>query len=325
MLNRQPIFINGFSRGGTTIFTNLLASHPEVCTVSEVHHLFKGHNLSDSPLRVARKCLFHDLPVIVGTAQDFFSPRLVKERKRPPSALQKFIDRVIYREKLRSQNVYFNRFKRPGVEYTRDEIKASRLVIKNIDGMIYGTDTFAEMYPDASFVGLVRNGLALCEGHLRRGRPAEELGRRYRLLVEKMRSDAERLPRYRLFRFEDLLTDPGGCMAELYQHCGLDIQRLQAVRMQVRRVMDRNGQHRLTGNTEWQVVWYDVSDLSSYFQPDVNENQLRRLQPADRDAFLREAGNTMEQLGYSTDVPAASEPVIYSFPSDQQQDLQKAA
>ena len=53
MLNRKPIFINGFSSGGTTILTNVLASHPDVCTVSEIHHLFKGHSLTDTALRAA--------------------------------------------------------------------------------------------------------------------------------------------------------------------------------------------------------------------------------------------------------------------------------
>lgn len=314
MLNRKPIFVNGFSRGGTTIFTNLLASHPDVCTVPEIHHLFKGHNVTDSAARIAYKCLFHDVPVLLSTCQDFFSPRLLVPRCRPSRRLQRFIDRVIFKEKLRCRNSYFNQFKARQVEYTRQEIASSRLVGKCIDGMVYTTDTFAEMYPDATFVGLVRNGLALCEGHLRRGRPAHEIGQRYRELVAKMQADAVRLPHYRLMRFEDLLSDTAGCLHELYEHARLDISKLSSVRMQVRRVMTADGNHQLVGGLEWDVIWLDPASLESYFRHDVNDNQIKRLAETDRDSFLAEAGSTMEQLGYSTDQAHDDEPQVLAFP-----------
>jgi hypothetical protein len=313
MLNRQPIFVNGFSRGGTTILTNLIASHPDVCTVSEVHHLFKGDNITDSALRVLGKCLLYDGRVIASVGQDFFSPRLIKPRRHPSPRTQQFIDRVIFKEKLRTRHAFFNRYKNQNDEYTRQEIAASRLVAKNVDGMIYATDAFAEMYPDATFIGLVRNGLALCEGHLRRGRPASELGRRYRLLGEKMVNDAEQIPHYRLYRFEDLMGDPASHVRGLYEHSALDIDKLNGVRMQIRRVMDKDGNHQLVGGLEWEVVWLDLTSLNAHFQNNVNDNQIKRLSASDRDAFLKEAGETMEKLGYSTE-HGAKAPQTVAFP-----------
>ncbi len=307
MLNRQPIFVNGFSRGGTTILTNLIASHPDVCTVSEIHHLFKGDNITDSAFCVLGKCLLHDGRVIASVRQDFFSPRLIRPRRPLSPRIQRFIDRVIYKEKVRARHAFFNRFKNQDDEYTSQEIAASRLVAKNVDGMIYATDAFAEMYPDATFIGLVRNGLALCEGHLRRGRSAAEIGYRYRMLGEKMLNDAEQLPRCRLLRFEDLMGDPASHVRGLYDHAALDIHKLNGVRMQIRRVMDKDGKHQLVGGLEWEVVWLDLKNLGAHFQSDVNDNQIRRLSSGDRDDFLREAGETMEKLGYpvdaQTDVP----------------------
>ena len=166
MLNQEAIFVNGFSRGGTTILTNLLASHPDVCLIGETHHVFKGHRITDSPWRVISKCLRHDAPILVGHGQDFFSPRLIKPRKSLSQWAQKRIDRILYREKLRSQHPLLNRYKSADAEYTPDELLQARLLCKNIDGMVYANDAFAEMYPDATFLGLVRNGLAVCEGHL---------------------------------------------------------------------------------------------------------------------------------------------------------------
>jgi hypothetical protein len=71
--------------------------------------------------------------------------------------------------------------------------------------------------------------------------------------------------------------------------------------MQIRRVMDEKGQHRLEGGAEWSVVWFDLDTIDSYFHRDVNKNQIKRLSQSNRDAFLREAGPTMEKLGYHTD------------------------
>ncbi len=298
MLNQDAIFVNGFSRGGTTILTNLLASHPDVCLVGETHHVFKGHRITDSPWRVLSKCLRHDVPILVGHGQDFFSPRLIKPRKQLSLWAKKRIDRILYREKLRSQHPLLNLYKSPDVVYTQDELVQARLLCKNIDGMIYANDTFVEMYPDAAFFGLVRNGLAVCEGHLRRGRPAAETGWRYQLLVDKMLRDAKELPRYQIMRFEDLICNPVQTLQSLYSHVGLDLEKLRQLRMQVRRVMDAQGNHRLNGASEWNVVWLEPSELPSYFQQDVDQNQIKRLSQADRDAFLKQAGSAMERLGY---------------------------
>lgn len=181
----KPIFVNGFSRGGTTILTNLLASHPDVCTVGETHHLFKGTTITDGAARTVWKCLVHELPVFAMQREDFFSPRRVCPRRPLSNWTRHHIDRVFHREKLRSFHPRLNGYKEQDSRYSPEELAAGRLVGKNIDGMIYANDAWAAMYPDASFFGLVRNGFALCEGHVRRGRPAEEIGWRYRVLVEK--------------------------------------------------------------------------------------------------------------------------------------------
>jgi hypothetical protein len=298
MLNLAPIFVNGFSRGGTTILTNLLASHPDVCLLGELHHVFNGSCITDSSWEVVRKCLCYDAPLIMAQCQDFFSPRLIRPRKTLSRWARTRIDLILHREKLRSAHPLLNRFKQAETEYTSDEIAAARLLGKNIDGMIYATDAWAEMYPDAVFFGLVRNGLAICEGHLRRGRSASEIGQRYAELVDKMLDDAARLPRYRMVRFEDLLAAPWETLQSACVYAGLDAGKVRQIRMQTRRVMDAQGNHRLCGTNEWDVVWLPPEQLTQYFQRDVDNNQIRRLSAEQREEFLNQAGAAMERLGY---------------------------
>ena len=83
--------------------------------------------------------------------------------------------------------------------------------------------------------------------------------------------------------------------------------------------MDAEGNHRLCGTSEWDVVWLRPDELIPYFHRDVDGNQIRRLSATDRDAFLKQAGHAMERLGYSVSTPAnavedAEEPCILPFP-----------
>ena len=71
MLNKQPIFINGFQRGGTNIMMNLILSHPHVCKLShsETHRIFYGRE--DQPVgRWFRRALY--APLVLSTQQHVF-------------------------------------------------------------------------------------------------------------------------------------------------------------------------------------------------------------------------------------------------------------
>lgn len=299
MLNQAPIFVNGLSRGGTNIVMNLLLSHPEVCMpTGETHKVFKGRALGESMWRIIQKRLCYDLPIRIATGQDIFHPLLLEPRKAVPIWVERFIDRILHGEKLRARHEGHNRYKSEGLEYTCQEIAESRLLCKNVNGVIYTTDMFREMYPDAVFFGLVRNGLAVCEGHLRRGRSAEESGHMYKRLVTRMLEDAAGLEYYHIVRFEDMISHPVRFLRRIYRLAGLDVHQLRKVRLQLKPTVDRRGRHGLAGGYDRQVVWYDLGDLQTHFHPDVNENQIRQLAPGDREAFLRIAQVAMERLGY---------------------------
>jgi hypothetical protein len=115
-----------------------------------------------------------------------------------------------------------------------------------------------------------------------------------------MLDDAACDPRYQFCRFEDLLTNPVTELTSMLQHLGLD-SNLSQVRLQRRRVMNEAGEHLLTGQREWEVYWLNLNELPQYLDGDVNRRQILQLSDRDRDAFLSEAEDTMERLGYCLD------------------------
>lgn len=125
---------------------NLLLSHPEVCMpTGETHKVFKGRALGELTWRLIQKRLCYDLPVRVAMRQDIFHPLLLQPRKRVSLWVQRFVDRILYGEKLRARHESHNRYKFEGVEYTREEIADSRLLCKNVNGLIYTTGMFRAM------------------------------------------------------------------------------------------------------------------------------------------------------------------------------------
>jgi hypothetical protein len=127
-----------------------------------------------------------------------------------------------------------------------------------------------------------------------------------------MLADSDRIAGYHMIRFEDLVANPLATLKLIYTQAGLDVDRLREIRMQVRRVMDAQGNHLLNGASEWDVVWLSPRELNDYFNSDVDSNQIKRLSDRDRDEFLSEAGDVMDRLGYLSEV--CEDPADYCIP-----------
>lgn len=310
-LNIAPIFLNAFSRGGSSLVWNVLQSHPDAASpLEETHQLFIG-NADDGSN--SRKSLVHLQHALRGGGLP--RPRIVDghilpnfglldpanySHRRIPGALRSRLDESLFLAKQRNLHHPQFRFRTPSLEYSEHTLAETRLVAKNINGIVFLGDEFAAMYPDATFVGLVRNGLALCESRMRRRtfRSAHKFGTAFRLLVDELEAQADRLPHYRIFRFEDLLHDPGQFLADLYGHVGLDPNAVTHVRL-------KNKPHYVPGGEYGTVAgradhyWVPVDDLPSYLNRDVDEEQRVRLDPADREEFLRAAASAMQRLQYA--------------------------
>jgi hypothetical protein len=293
MLNRAPIFVIGFQRGGTNILMNLLASHPDTRFLGrETHMVFYG-KAREPVTKWFRRFLY--LPILVGARGHLFRPASLAERRRIAGPLMRYADLLFYRESMASLASRADHTGGPGSAGA-----GTRLLGKNVNGLAFVTPVLQEMYPDATFFALVRNGLALCEGYTRRGMPAAAFGRIYERVGQRMLDDAARLPNYHIVRFENLVADPLGVIGDVYRHAALDGTAVVKYRLQAKQSLDRDGQrtYAFGGQKDREVRWFNALEIGNCFRKDVDTRQIERLGQLERSEFLRVAQGTMERLGY---------------------------
>ncbi len=297
-LNKRPIFVVSFAYGGSNILLNLLRSHPDVCSPrGELNEVFKGKPTERRATRTAKFMRY--LPCILIERADIFRVQSWAEPRPFTPLTQHLIDRIFYGEKFRARHVSQNLYKTEHVLRTDAEIASSRLMCKNLDGLIFVSRELARMYPDATFLGLIRNGLAVCEGHVRRGYVLEEIARSYELGCQRMIEDSTTIPNFHLIRYEDMIARPREMLETIYGLADLPIDKVEKVRLQTKRIIQPDGSHAIVHNTEWkQVLWYPLDEFHKHFVRDANENQIKRLTPAQRDAVIAHCERSLRHFGY---------------------------
>ena len=291
--------MNGFARGGTNLLVNLLISHPGVCISSgETHKVFKPGTRFDKGWLRIKKRLFYDYPIRILAGQDIFNAHGYETRKKVPDYLKNYIDKIFYHGRFIANIESHNLYQYEGVKYTREQLAECRLLSKGLDGITFTAELLNEMYPDATFFALVRNGLAICEGRTRRGYPVEKMGHNFNAVVDKMFSNREKLPNYHIVRYEDMVSNPQQFMTNLYQIAGIDFSDIKKVRLESKAVMDKEGKHKLMKGHDRQVFWYEFDKLHEHIRSDINENQIKQLDQKTKDIFLSIAGDNMKKLGY---------------------------
>ena len=299
MLNNRPIIVNGFSRGGTTILINLLLSHPDTAMpTGELHAVFKGRTqiFKDNSRKINYKKIFYDLPIRLISRQDIFRRNLYKPRDIPNKIVLKYIDWILYKEKQKALGEFKNRWKDQTTRYTREELIKSRVTLKAFDGLIFTNDIFRKMYPDARFVAIIRNGLALCEGRMRRGHSKEKAANEYNLVCNEILRNLSN-PDFLCIKFEDILSEPLKSIQKIYTHCDLDIKKCNYFRLKHRSIISKEGKSILQGDRS-KLNWYTVDELKDYFVPEVNQNQIARLKESDLEYLKYKIGPTMEKFNY---------------------------
>jgi hypothetical protein len=194
----------------------------------------------------------------------------------------------------------YNKYKYEGVPYTRQEVKSSRLVAKDLNGMVFMTDAYLDMYPDATTVALVRNGLATYESRKRRGRApsVRDYASMYDKVVKKMINDSEKFENYYVIRFEDILNDPMARLSEVYEYVGLDIRDLKKVRLKVKPHLDEKG-HWGTPYSPKEKIWLGFEELTKYIEPKINKYHINNISEQEKNDFLEIAKDSMEYFSYT--------------------------
>lgn len=293
MKNNAPIILNCFSRGGSNILWNIFLSHPEVCSpIRETLELFRINPKKKPKWAGYKIALLSGQPL-------FFNQWHLKPRREISLITQKYIDKVLFENKLNTLADAEMKFKAEGQLYTREEVDQCRLVLKNNNGLIYLSDTFLKMYPDATFFSLVRNPISLYESHKRRGlaKNVEQFSQFYNTLCQRILDDAKRLPNYHIVKFEEMVGNPGELIHELYGHAGLDISQVPQFRFKAKRFVHSDGEHK----TEFEIrkhYWFEIDSLHEILEPKVNEYQNQLLSETEVRDVIRQTRSITEKLGY---------------------------
>lgn len=299
MLLKKPIFIVAFAHGGSSILLNLIRSHPDVVGIesAETQQVFKGSRRESLQTLFAKFLRY--LPILLAERYHVFSVSRWEPRPAFSSFTQKQIDKVLYYEKLRACDQRQYLYKTENETYTLAEIYISRLVFKNLDGLIFLSAEYAKMYPDATFIALVRNGLAVCEGHLRRGRKLEEIAKNYERACQQIIVDSQKIPNYHIVRYEDIMTKPYDMLKHIYQLSNLDIDSVKKIRLKTNKVITESGRSKYVHGTRMkQAVLYEIKNFGKHFRQDTNIHQIKRLSEKQKSTIIEIAESSLEYFNY---------------------------
>lgn len=272
---------------------NIFLSHPEVCSpIGETLELFRINPRKNPKWAGYKLALLSGQPL-------FFNQWHLKPRKEISRRTQTYIDQVLFEHKLNTLYDSEMKFKAEGQSYTREEVEKSRIVLKNNNGLTYLSDAFLSMYPDATFVSLVRNPIALYESHKRRGlaKNVEQFSQFYNTLCKRMLEDAERLPNYHILKFETMIKEPEEVIRDLYRHANLDIAQTSQFRFKAKRFVHSDGEHK-TKFERRKHYWFDIDNLHEILEPKVNEYQNQLLSDKEIEEVMKLTSNTSIKLGY---------------------------
>lgn len=276
--NNKVILLCGYSRGGTNIVWNLLQSHPNVCTpIYETGTIFRKTN----PLK------FHRVISL-----------LKKTNLMDRGFAKKVIDYQLFRYKVQSLDHPENQYKGPDQKYTRREIRESALCLKSVDYDIDLTDMLHDIYPNLYLIFLTRNGYAVSEGHIRRGKSADSASKLYTEIYKKMRYYMENDSKAIMIKFEDAIKDPFGMAEKLLKFCDFQSNELEYLRLKSKKTINKGLNHDTGFGRRERKYWFDKKSIHEMIVEDVNGNQIERLEKSSIEVINKNASEAFKYFGY---------------------------
>jgi hypothetical protein len=305
---KGPIFLLGIQRGGTNQLLNVLRSHPATFWPGgELHEVFRPRGLRrEGAVRVLRK-LVRYAPIRL-TAGD------VLDLDRPPrreGLLEGFRGRAVRAGLARSAAL-----NRPSVAAYKEALRREgffgavpppdRMLVKALNYNLAFVPDLLALYPDARFVGLIRDGRAVCEGHVARGAGLAEAAATYDFVGRRLiELEARGLP-LRTWRFEDLLADPAGVSAAVYDFCGLERAATKGVCLQDKeRTVRPDGR---VGGARKVARFYRFEEMGRHMRADANAASIGRMPPEALAEITGRCRAVLEHFGYLEDAAAAPLP-----------------
>lgn len=283
----KTIVVNGFTRGGTNILWNILQSHPQIC----------------APNRETGELLFGVYTKYVPVALMQFLRRLVVNEKINKSMVGHLGRQVILkhfnRRKIVDSSIGEDNFKFENERYTTEELDSSILCLKSVDYDIVFTDWFETYLEEPHFIGVIRNGYAVCNGWTRRGKTASEAGLIYREIAEKMIEYSDQKENYTIVRFENILSDPFGVGEKLFANFDLQPIKLDKLKLKSKRVLSSTGEHQVKSGAVNQKYWISKNDIGEFFNTDIDKIQASRLSVGEKKEFEKNAMPILKYFNYS--------------------------
>jgi hypothetical protein len=240
------IFVLGCNNSGTTLTSNVLGLHPAISTLPR-----EGQKMTK----------------VMPQPKELGCPRLWTER----------LDAFRLTEsdngynKARLVYDWINYKKSDSTEFILEKSPPDTLRSRWLQGV------FDHCY----FIGLVRNGYAVCEGMRRRnGHSLERCARHWNLVNKIMIEDSRFLNRFKLLRYEELTRDPAAAFDSLSDFLGIDKTPFRSI-------------------AEKKFVVHNIDGRQSQIR-DFNASSLSRLSPEDREVITLHAREMLDYFGYLT-------------------------
>ena len=301
-----PIFILGIQRGGTNQILNILRSHPATAwPQGEFHEVFRPRGLRAEKTRALAK-LRRYAPIYL-TAGDILDP------DRPPrregllagargravraglegSAAAIRTSVAAYTAALRAQGFF-----------AADAPPPERLLTKALNYNLAFVPDLLALWPDARFVGVIRDGRAVCEGHIARGASVAAASDVSGFVGQRLIDLAAAGLPLRTWRFEDLIADAAGTTAAIYDFCGLDPAATRGVCLQDKeRILKPGGG---VAGMRKISLFYSLEEMGRHMRADANASALARLPEASRAEIAARCGAVLAHFGYAGDPPEAA-------------------
>ena len=107
------------------------------------------------------------------------------------------------------------------------------------------------------------------------------------------------IPNYHIIHYEDIIASPLEMLKKIYQLAGLDFGLVKKIRLEAKKVTEKDGSHQVVHQTEWKkMTWYDLQEFSKHFRGDANENQIHRLTEEQKTLILKHCASSLEEFGY---------------------------
>lgn len=305
VIGTGPIFILGLQRGGTNQPMNILRSHPSTYwPQGEFHEPFRPRSLKRERMAAVLK-LARYAPIWLA-AGDVLNLDAPLRKTRP---LRGFAGRALRaglasscRSNVGLVSTYKATLRERG--FYPDDTAPDRMVVKVMNYNVGLVPDLLELYPDARFVGIIRDGRGVCEGQMARSAQVQQATALYTQFGEWLAEyEAAGLP-IRTWRFEDMLADPWATGLEMYDFCGLDPSLTLGVRLQDKhRIMSETD--RITGIAKYDH-YYLFSEMSRHMRADANASSFARLTPAAREEIESRCGGVLRRFGYLAEASVAS-------------------